>query len=82
MFEKELREFIRKEIESYKSESRYENIEATKVTEGFVSRKEAASYLGCSIATIDNMVRYRRLEKYKMGRSTKFKKCDLDNLPR
>ena len=48
----------------------------------WMSRKESASYLGVSIASIDNYVRWGLLEKHMIGRSTKFKRADLDKLLR
>ncbi|MFZ1680915.1 MAG: helix-turn-helix domain-containing protein [Rhizobiaceae bacterium] len=48
----------------------------------WMSRKESASYLRVSIASIDNYVRWGLLEKHMIGRSTKFKRADLDKLLR
>jgi excisionase family DNA binding protein len=46
----------------------------------YLSRSEAANYLSCSLSTIDNYVRWRKLPKYKLGKSTRFKTSDLDAL--
>jgi excisionase family DNA binding protein len=46
----------------------------------WMTRKEASNYLGVSIASIDNYVRWGVLEKYKIDRSTRFKRSDLDKL--
>jgi len=48
----------------------------------WMSRKESASYLGVSIASLDNYVRWGHLEKYKIDRSTRFRRADLDKLLR
>jgi excisionase family DNA binding protein len=50
--------------------------------EPYLKRKEAATYLGCCVSTIDNFVRDGTLEKFKVGRSSKFKRSDLDRLLR
>jgi excisionase family DNA binding protein len=47
----------------------------------FLTRQEAAGYLGCCLASLDNYVRDGRLEKYKVGRKTLFKRTDLQRLP-
>lgn len=46
----------------------------------WLSRADAARYARVCLATIDGMVRDGRLEKYKIGRSTKFKRSDIDKL--
>jgi excisionase family DNA binding protein len=46
----------------------------------FLTRAGAAKYLHCSIATIDNKVKRGQLSKFKNGRTTLFKRQDLDNI--
>jgi len=46
----------------------------------WLSRREAASYLGVSLSSIDNYVRWGQLERYKKDSKTLFKKADLDKL--
>lgn len=46
----------------------------------WLSRDEAAEYARVCLSTIDNAVKEGRLEKFKLGRSTKFKRCDVDKL--
>lgn len=46
----------------------------------YLSRREAASYLGVSLSSIDNYVRWGQLERYKIDSSTRFKRADLDKL--
>jgi len=45
-----------------------------------LTKKEAAGYLSVSESTIDNLVRYGMLPKYKLGSATRFKIQDLENL--
>jgi excisionase family DNA binding protein len=47
----------------------------------FLTRRDAADYLGICLASLDNYVRDGRLEKYKVGRKTLFKRKDLQRLP-
>lgn len=79
---------IRNEVERIvnqkKEELRNELLQELEVLRGqkqWYSRREAADYLRCCVASIDNMVVDGRLEKFKVGKSTKFKKMDLDKLP-
>jgi len=48
---------------------------------GYMSRKEAAKYLGLCKTTIDNLSKEGKLKKYysKDGKFVRFKKEDLDN---
>jgi excisionase family DNA binding protein len=46
-----------------------------------LSRREAAKLLGCCLASLDNYVRQGRIEKYKTGRKTVFRRDDLLRLP-
>lgn len=46
----------------------------------WLSRREAASYLGVSLSSIDNYVRWGQLERYKIDSGTRFKRADLDKL--
>ncbi len=46
----------------------------------YLRKIEAAEYLCVCQSTIDNYVRDGRLNKYKIGRKSMFKKAELDNL--
>lgn len=46
----------------------------------WMSRREAADYIGVCVSTIDNLVSSGRLEKFKIKSSTRFKRTDLDRL--
>jgi excisionase family DNA binding protein len=47
----------------------------------YLTRQEAASYLGVCLASLDNYVRSGRIEKFKAGRKTLFRREDLQRLP-
>jgi len=47
----------------------------------YLSRQEAATYLGVCLASLDNYVRSGRIEKFKAGRKTLFRRKDLQRLP-
>jgi excisionase family DNA binding protein len=46
----------------------------------WLSRRDAAVYLGVSLSSIDNYVKWGQLEKYKIDSNTRFKRADLDKL--
>jgi excisionase family DNA binding protein len=49
-----------------------------KMTEGTWTIYQAAEYLGCSPGTLRNWTSQRRIPFRKVGRLTRFLKCDLD----
>ena len=58
-----------------------ENFHGTKQSDPrhFLTRKEASTYLGVSIATIDNWTRQGKLTKHYNGTAVRFKKSELDS---
>lgn len=57
-----------------------EVLKASITNNSYLSRNEAAKYLSVSLATIDNQVKWGKLPKYKLGKSSRFKVSDLDAL--
>lgn len=52
-----------------------EMLKLRRYEEPYIDRKEAAQYLCVSVAAIDQN---KSIPRYKMGRSVRFKKSDLD----
>ncbi len=72
----EIKEMISVEVQQLKRALKEELINECK-EDKYLTRKEAAKYLKVSLATIDNYVK-KGLKKYKLGRSTRFLKSDID----
>ena len=44
---------------------------------GFIIKSEAALLLGCTVRTVDNLIKRGTITHYKMGRSVFFKRDDI-----
>jgi len=58
-------------------ENYFPKSKAVKKEDGYISKKEAAKFLGCSVATIDNYRRKGIIKRHHIGSSVRFRKDEL-----
>ena len=49
------------------------------MTQTFLNKKQLSNYLGISIGKIDNLIKNKNIEYYKIGKSVRFKVEDIND---
>ena len=49
------------------------------MTQTFLNKKQLSNYLGSSIGKIDNLIKNKNIEYYKIGKSVRFKVEDIND---
>ena len=79
IFEEVIRKVIKEEIPQHLN-TIISGSKKNDIPQAYYSKKEAAEYLRCSVASIDNYVRGGKLQRFRNGGKALFQKDDLDQM--
>ena len=80
VLEERIKECVFEALSTFHKETSLVDLGLRQEMQNFLNRNKAAEYLSVSTTTIDNNVRLGKLPKYKLGRCSRFKISDLDEL--
>ena len=73
----EVQQLFRKELEEYFSKNPLTSMPKKSEPNDYVTKKEAAKLLSCSVSTIDNYRRSGKLNRYNVGSAVRFKRAEI-----